>query len=329
MVHTPTSPRGNTRSGFTPGFTLVELLVVIGIIAVLIGILMPALSKARQQAQSTQCMSNMRACGQTFMLYATENKGYLPMCVLDSIAKLPSFNVATNTTFPIATGGQAIIDPRTGIAIGYPGDVQGAIDRLVNGSRGGVSGARPVKPEWSPGGLKIFYCPNTWTWATTADHTPETFYSAGYIGYWYVGCPNPWFPLYHAGGPYPAAPAWFAAAVPGTLDWRVWDRNRSGDNRDDYMNKLGDKHATEITIMVDGMRQTGAVAQQFGYSLPHGSKGGQKLSGWINELKGDGHVESRSPRPASFDANMNYINPNPSKDEVQPGWGNTATPVFW
>src|SRR5690242_18166424 len=97
--------RGASRSGFT----LVELLVVIGIIAVLIGILMPALSRARQQAQSAECMSNMRACGQIFLLYATENKGFLPMCVLDSIAKLPSFNISTNTTFPIATGGTQIL----------------------------------------------------------------------------------------------------------------------------------------------------------------------------------------------------------------------------
>lgn len=65
--------------GFTPGgFTLVELLVVIGIIAILVAILLPALNKARQQAIGVQCMVRMRELTNACMLYASNNQGSLP-----------------------------------------------------------------------------------------------------------------------------------------------------------------------------------------------------------------------------------------------------------
>lgn len=60
------------------GFTLVELLVVIGVIAVLIGILLPVLNRARRQANQIVCMSNMRSTMQGVLLYTNAYNGWIP-----------------------------------------------------------------------------------------------------------------------------------------------------------------------------------------------------------------------------------------------------------
>jgi prepilin-type N-terminal cleavage/methylation domain-containing protein len=64
------------------GFTLVELLVVIGIIALLISILLPALNKARESAVRIKCLGQLRGLAQLVFVYAANNKGHMPIGVM-------------------------------------------------------------------------------------------------------------------------------------------------------------------------------------------------------------------------------------------------------
>lgn len=71
---------GRTGSGSRRGFTLVELLVVVGIIAVLLAILMPALSAARESAKRIKCASNLHQLGIAETAYTNDNRGYFTPC---------------------------------------------------------------------------------------------------------------------------------------------------------------------------------------------------------------------------------------------------------
>jgi prepilin-type N-terminal cleavage/methylation domain-containing protein/prepilin-type processing-associated H-X9-DG protein len=85
------APRGRK------GFTLVELLVVIGIIALLLSILLPVISRAREQANRAKCMANLRSLGQAMYLYANAHRDKLP-------------NAAPATTWDATVGGLALLE---------------------------------------------------------------------------------------------------------------------------------------------------------------------------------------------------------------------------
>lgn len=83
------------------GFTLIELLVVVGIVSVLIGILLPTLARARESAQTTRCVSNLRQLYLAQTLYANDHKGRMAPIVYPGMPS-PYTDGATSWKQPLA-----------------------------------------------------------------------------------------------------------------------------------------------------------------------------------------------------------------------------------
>ena len=134
-------------------FTLVELLVVIGIIAVLVGILLPALAKAREEANTVKCASNLRGIGQAFQQYLTENQDTFP----------PS-NFYTGLQLNLATGSQSPTTPVLGYThwsalINGESKWEAASDYLVNNNSPSLT-ASQLAPFLNTAAWGQYQCPS-------------------------------------------------------------------------------------------------------------------------------------------------------------------------
>jgi prepilin-type N-terminal cleavage/methylation domain-containing protein/prepilin-type processing-associated H-X9-DG protein len=164
-----------------PGFTLVELLVVIGIIALLISILLPALSKAREAGKAIKCSSNLRQIGVGLVMYNNDNKGF----------NIPSYTMTGVTGGPdVPLEGWAPLMDQAGYVQGNrenEGSVYTCPSMIdVEGMATGQTGTDPGKPKgWMD-------WPNT---RNGSANVPVTIPSRGFdkiirVGYW-INADNP------------------------------------------------------------------------------------------------------------------------------------------
>ncbi len=160
-------PMSSRRLNSTPrAFTLVELLVVIGIISVLIAMLLPALNKARQQAKVVVCASQERQIALALLMYAQDNKGYFPQVRWAS----PNGIMEEGTTSDYSDPATFVPYLKNPAVLTCPAEAPN-----VRGALGGAYG----NPHWYLGSYEIIaghanHDPYSWTWYGWLMYTNST-----------------------------------------------------------------------------------------------------------------------------------------------------------
>ncbi len=253
-------------------FTLVELLVVIGIIAVLVAILLPALMNARESAQTVKCLSNLRQIGIGIRVYASSNKDTIPpLYTFDflggGMVRGGYWATILNETKTMPTG----VTSLSNNVFMCPSAHDMRVDAFWSYARTRTSNTGFFRMQGTnPNGsqdVNISYAAN--------GMNIGTFSAAGQI--WWTSNPKYWCELF----PF----------VPTT---------RFGANPVPKPNKLSKiRRSTTVPLVFDGLAMHDMVPAQF--QLRHGRQNGLEKERLCNMVFADGHAASvpgsRLPKP--------------------------------